>query len=371
MSYYRFALVVLSALIVSPRRSAALESACKDLPVGGSRVVDRGPLGRAVDHYVDSIARTGVSGTILIAMHDTVKVSRGFGFADRERCIPNTPETLFDVGSIAKSFTAVGISQLIEKGRLREADSLSHLFAGVPRDKSGITVGELLTHTAGLQSFHNTGGDFEAMTREEALRRILRDSLRFTPGAKEAYSNSGYTLLAMILERASGTSWQRYLRDSLFRRAGIRNGWFWGEERIPRNSAALGYVANVKKGDPTEWPLTWASLGGAGIVMTVNDMFRFAKALDHGALLKPATERSMQKPALKKWAEGWEVSQTPYGKLVMKGGASEFGFTSQLRRYVDRGVTIILLLNSSRRENDYPHQEVGPGLSDVVFANVH
>ncbi|HEX6576114.1 MAG TPA: serine hydrolase domain-containing protein [Gemmatimonadaceae bacterium] len=332
------------------------------------RTADR--LATAVDRYADSIAATGLSGVLLVGVGDSVRAERGFGAANRDRCIAISSSTLIDIGSIAKTFTAIGIARLIEQGRIRETGPLSRFFQNVPDDKSTITVRQLLTHTSGLQSFHDTAGDFEVMSRNEAIRRIFSDSLKFAPGTKESYSNSGYTLLAMIGENVTGLGWQQYLRDSVFRRAGLRDTWFWSESGMPHDRVALGYLGLDARGDPSKWPLTWASVGGAGIVMSARDLFRFSRAIEKGVLVSAAMDKAMQEHPLKKWAEGWEVSETPYGKLVMKGGASEFGFTSQLRRYVDRDVTVILLLNTRRNDKDYPHVEVGPGLSDVVFSSL-
>jgi CubicO group peptidase (beta-lactamase class C family) len=170
----------------------------------------------------------------------------------------------------------------------------------------------------------------------------------------------------MIEERVTGQSWNDYMRNSIFRRAAL-HAWFWGDPTVPKDRVAYGYVGTRKTGDPAHWPLTWAAVGASGILMSAPELFKFARAIDNGVLISNATDSAMQTPALRKWSEGWETSATPYGKLVMKGGASDFGFTGQLRRYVDRGVTIVLLLNSRRDEKDYPHIEVGPGLSDVVF----
>jgi CubicO group peptidase (beta-lactamase class C family) len=364
----KIGLVIVAGLFTVPRSVKSMECATTARPVSANTT---GALSSALDSYVDSLAAAGLSGAVLVARNDTVLDARGFGYANIEKCIRNSDATLFDIGSIVKSFTAVGIAQQIEKGRLKETDPVSRFFKDVPSDKAGITVGQLLTHTSGLQSFHDTAGDFEVMSRAEALRRIFSDSLRFAPGTKEAYSNSGYTLLGMILENVTGVGLQTYFRNSIFAPSGIKEGWFWGEDRMPAERVALGYVANDEKGNPAKWPLTWAGIGASGIVMDVRDLFRFAKAIDNGVLISRATDQSMQRFPFRKWAEGWEVSQTPYGKLVMKGGASEFGFTGQLRRYVDRGVTVVFLLNSRRNDKDYPHVEVGPALADVVFANLH
>ena len=325
-------------------------------------------LAAALDPYTDSLERSGRSGAVLVARSGDVVYARGFGYADREHAIRNTPETLFDIASVAKVFTAVAIARLETDGLLRSSDSIARFFPFAPPEKRGVTIRNLLTHTAGMQSFHDTTGDFEQMDRTEALKRIMADSLLFPAGTKERYSNSAYTLLAMVVEQVSRTTWEEYLRRRVFAPAGLRNATFWGDSSAALGSVAKGYVGSALKGDPSRWPLTWASRGAAGLMMSARDLFEFTRALELGKIVPRAVDQRMQIPELRKWASGWEVSSTPYGRLVMKGGSSEFGTTAQLRRYVDRDVTIVVLLNSTKGSGDYPHQEITPILSDLVFA---
>jgi CubicO group peptidase (beta-lactamase class C family) len=338
------------------------------IPATASRAAAANSLAAKLDPYIDSIARAGRSGSILVGQSGQILYSRGFGYADRQRCVPNTSETLFDVGSIAKTFTAVAIAQMESKGLLRSSDSLGHFFAAAPVDKRAITIRQLLTHSAGLQSNHDTAGDFQVMDRGEAVRNIMADSLLFPPGTKEKYSNSGYTLLAIIAEKASGLPFGEYLRLEIFEPAGLKSTRLWGDTTRSPFPVAKGYVGSQLKGDPSRWPLTWASAGGAGITASATDLFTFSNAIASGALIPRDADRQMWIPLVKKWAEGWEVSATPYGRLVMKGGASSYGTTAQLRRYVDRDVTIIMLFNSATTDEDFPHAEVTPRVADLVFS---
>jgi CubicO group peptidase (beta-lactamase class C family) len=334
------------------------------------RTTDNTAWVRNLDAYLDSVEHAGRSGVVLIAKGEQVRYTRGFGYADREQCVPNTDSTLFDIASIAKVFTAVAVAQLEDQGKLRETDSLPQFFSSVPADKSRITIRNLLTHTAGLQSFHDTAGDFEVMSREEAVRRILRDSLRFAPGTREAYSNSGYTLLAAIVEKQTGKRFEDYVRENVIGRAMLRHAWFWGDSLIPPSASAIGYVGSEASGKPWTYQLTWASQGGAGLVMDARDVYRLTVALERGVLVSRQNEAAMQVPLLERWAEGWEVSQTPFGRLVMKGGASDLGFTAQLRRYVDKDVVIVLLLNSKKKGEDWPHQQLAPEISAITLAGL-
>lgn len=125
------------------------------------------------------------------------------GLADREQAVPNEVSTAFDVGSIMKDLTAVAVFRLEGAGLLSRVDTLDQWFS-VPPDKAGITIDQLLGHRAGFRDFHDSTGDFEPLDRDEALARIFEQQLLFPPGQNVAYSSSGYTLLAAIIEEASG-----------------------------------------------------------------------------------------------------------------------------------------------------------------------
>src|SRR5690606_4253316 len=126
-------------------------------------------------------------------------------------------------GSNTKDFTTVAILQLVEAGKLSLDDSLRRFFPDAPADKAAITVRHLLNHRAGLPLYaSNSGGDFEPVSRDTLIARVMRMTLESTPGARERYSNTGYSVLAAIIELVSGNSYDVYVRDNIFERAGMK-----------------------------------------------------------------------------------------------------------------------------------------------------
>ncbi|MFN2514071.1 MAG: serine hydrolase domain-containing protein, partial [Pyrinomonadaceae bacterium] len=131
-----------------------------------------------------------------------VILSKGYGLANRERKIPVTPDTIFDIGSLVKQFTAAAILKLEMKGKLRITDPISKYFKNVPPDKATMTLHHLLTHTAGFPDA--IGDDYEVISRDEYIKRALNTMLLSAPGEKYKYSNVDYSLLGAIVEMRSG-----------------------------------------------------------------------------------------------------------------------------------------------------------------------
>jgi CubicO group peptidase (beta-lactamase class C family) len=322
----------------------------------------------ALNAYLNELPSAGVSGAVLVARGAEIQVARGVGLADRGAGRPNMPETLFDIGSIAKAITAIAIFRLAQAGRLMIEDPIGCYLAGVPEDKAAITVGQVLTHTAGLDNYH-ADDDFEPMSREEAVAASLDLPLRWPPGNREGYSNAGYALLGAIVAQVSGQSFQDYVAEQVLRPAGMDDtGWFH-DPRWPAERYAHGYSDGQDGGTPNSWPITWALLGGGGMVSTVRDLYRLHLALRDEMLLSGATQAVMNTAPLGRWAAGWEAHQTPQGRLILKGGSSDLGFTGQVRRYPDADAAIIFLMNAfAPPHGNAIHITVGKELERLVFA---
>ena len=174
-----------------------------------STPVVQGELGRKLDLYLSRLEALGYSGGLAVVKGGETVLLKGYGQADREGGVPMRPDSVFNLGSITKPFTAAAILRLQELGKLKTSDPVSRFFDGVPGDKAGITLEHLLTHSSGLESdFSPT--DYEATTREEYVRRALASKLLFPPGEGYEYANAGYSLLAAIVEQTE--------------RAGLRDG---------------------------------------------------------------------------------------------------------------------------------------------------
>jgi CubicO group peptidase (beta-lactamase class C family) len=295
-----------------------------------------------VRRRLDAAADAGFSGSVLVMADGTRLASRGYGFADREHAVANEPETAFDVGSIMKSLTAVSIFKLVEDGVLAVSDPLAAFFDDVPADKADITLLQLIQHRAGFDTYHDTMGDFEPMTRLEARATIFAQELLFPPGSDSEYSNAGYTLLADVIETVSGRTYTEYVREVAFEPANMQRSGFYSEPVWQRVDTAIGYDADrFGANDPATWPYTWALVGNGGLVTTVTDLDRWATALWSGRILSSA---SLEQLRAAYFAEGEaEVSETT---VYAEAGAGDFGLGGVLIDAPERGTRVIIATNT-------------------------
>ncbi len=322
----------------------------------------RGAQGRRLDDYLRRLTGFGYSGAVLVALDGQVVLREGYGFADRERRVPNRPETLFDIGSLAKSFTAVAVLRLEAEGRLRVEQPLSRFLPQAPEDKRSLTLHQLLTHTSGV-----TGPDlgYRVIGSGDALREILARPLAFPPGSRWAYSNAGYVLLAAVVEAASGTTYQDYLASHVFRPAGLVSTGFWGR-RLPRRAASRTARGYDELGPVTELeqlsPDTWNDIGSGQIVSTVDDLYRWQQSLESHRSLTAAALAKMLTPAFEEapsddyyngsYGYGIWAQRLADGTRRYHHGGDFLGFGSQLTWLPERKTVIVSLCNV--RDDLYP-----------------
>ena len=185
-------------------------------------------ISRKAEEYMQaSVKQEKFSGTILIAKDGKPIISKGYGMANYELETPNTPNTIFRLGSITKQFTAVSIMQLQEKGKLNVNDLICKYLENCPQTWEAITIKNLLTHTSGIPNY--TGfEDFEKTAAEplkssEVVARFRDKPLDFKPGENYKYSNSAYHLLGIIIEKVSGKTYADYLQENIFTPLGMKN----------------------------------------------------------------------------------------------------------------------------------------------------
>lgn len=281
--------------------------------------------------------------------------------ADRSRRIPVTPETVFPVGSITKQFTAAAILKLEMQGKLRVEDPISRFIGGVPPDKADISLHHLLTHSAGLKGNYGPS-DFEPVTREEIIERIMAAPLNTQPGSIYEYSNAGYSLLAAVVEIASGKSYESYLNENLFTPADMTQTGY-NIPRWPANLIARGYqegkdwgtiVARYQEQNGPFWNL----LGNGGIHSTVGDMYRWHLALEKGTILSREALRKAYHRHIPEdedcssyYGYGWAIFETPLGTdLVAHNGGNGIFFADFLR-FLQDDACIILLTSTFQYED--------------------
>jgi len=320
-------------------------------PSPGDTTIVRGPLGARLDSGFTRLAAAGFSGGVMVARGTQVVLARGYGRSNRADDRPFDVHTLVSLGSITKQFTAAAILALEQEGKLRTTDSLPRFFPGVPSDKAGITLHQLLTHTAGLRSDY-AETDYTPVTRDEYVARIFAAPLLSPPGQVHRYSNAGYSLLGAIIEIASGEPYERYLHDRLFVPAGMAETGY----RIPAWPAGLaphGYVQDRDWGTMLDKPWAadgpyWQLRANGGIESTLWDMYRWHLALGSDAVLDAAERTKLFTPwvpeegGMSYYAYGWAIMKTPRRTTLITHNGGNGVFVAELQRFVDESVYVFI-----------------------------
>jgi CubicO group peptidase (beta-lactamase class C family) len=316
-----------------------------EVPIPRGEIV-HGEIGAELDLLLTRLSRTGFSGAVLVADDGVILLKKGYGPANRETKIANQSETLFEVGSLAKIFTAAAILRLEADGKLRLDDPVARYIGPLPGNRSTATLHHLLVHTSGLVS------DEDSLTyhsRETFLRSVREAEGEGVPGATFRYSNAGYTLLAVIVEQVSGEPFEDYLRKGLFQPAGMRfTGPAW-EARPGPAGVATGYeglaVEHLSSVAPTAD--VWGHRGPGGLITNVGDLYRWILALETGTVLSGPSVEKMLSAHVAREGYGWHVvDESNLGRLVRRGGSLP-GFESSVRWYRDADLVIIFTVNSN------------------------
>ena len=303
--------------------------------------------------YLRRLEKLGFAGVVLVAKGDTPLFAEGFGLADREHGVRWTPGTISDIGSITKQFTGAAILKLEEAGKLGVGDPITRYFPGVPPDKAGITLHQLLTHSSGLSD--PDIDDFDPVPLDEYVRQTFARSLLFAPGKGYSYSNANFSLLGAILEKLSGSTYETFLRERLF----LPNGMFetgyrlpaWGESRFAPGYEAGGgrWGTFLERPSAADGP-HWALRANGGIHTTVYDMLRWARALLGGRVLGPESMKKLWSPWVNEGGDtfygyGWSIAKAPDGtKIVTHNGGNGIYF-ADLAIVPDRGVVVFVMTN--------------------------
>jgi len=330
-----------------------------------------GPVGEKLDAYLTRLEGYGFAGSILVAKDGRILLHKGYGLADREKGIPFTPETAFDIGSITKQFTAAAILALESEGKLKVTDPLGKYF-DVPQDKAGITLHHLLTHSAGLQDVF--GGDYEEMTRDGLVQAALASQLLWPPGTRYQYSNAGYSLLAAIVEKVSGKPYETFLRETFFKPAGMEKTGYrlpaWKPEEL-----AHGYRGGEPWGTPLDhaWAPDgpwWNLRGNGGILSTTGDLHKWYLALEKGEVLSKEEQAKAYTPHVPENEEGsshygygWAIDKGPGGTRRIAHNGGNGIFAADFQRYPDDRLVLI----TGSAQSDFMSILVAVHLSRMLF----
>jgi CubicO group peptidase (beta-lactamase class C family) len=311
------------------------------------------------------VADKSFMGAVLVARGDQVILSKGYGSANLEWNVPNTPATKFRLGSVTKQFTAAAILLLAERGKLALEDPVKKHWPDAPAAWDRITIYHLLTHTSGIPNFTNypeymKTWKFVPTTAEKTIGYFRDKPLDFAPGERMNYSNSGYVVLGFLVERLSGQSYADFLRDNIFKPLGMNDSGYDVNAAILPNRAA-GYV-------PGPGGLTNAAYvdmtipgGAGGLYSTTGDLLRWTQGLFGGRLLKPDSLVKMTTPNKNTYAFGLVVNTVGGRRIIQHNGGIE-GFNTYLAYYPDSRITVAVLGNVNGSAPD----QIGPQLGQIA-----
>ena len=329
-------------------------------------------FGELLSHY----QRLGfLNGSVLVAEHGTIVYANGFGEADMTRHLPNTPQTKFGIGSITKQFTAALVLQQAAEGRIRlDASVFEYLPWYRPDTGKRMTVEQLLRHTSGLPpdydapAFNATPTGAAHYEPQPFVEKFCEPALASEPGTRWQYSNCGYDILGLILERVTGLSYGDLLRKKILEPAGMSDSGLDRNGTILSNRA-LGYERHL---GPTYTPgpyldLTHVFSAGA-MYSTVEDLFRWNQVLSSDILFSKDIRDQIFRPGLGDWSYGWFITTIPPAqpgegsRMAEMRGDMPGNFFSSIARFPDRDAVIIVL------RNGYSSSErLEPNLQAVLF----
>jgi CubicO group peptidase (beta-lactamase class C family) len=302
-----------------------------------------------MDQIVQSYATNNkFMGTALVARDGQALFSKGYGFANLEWNVPNTPDTKFRLGSVTKQFTAASILLLEERGKLSVTDLVKKYLPDAPSAWEKITIRHLLTHTSGIPNF--TGfADYRKLepfptTATELVARFRDKPLDFQPGEKWSYSNSGYVLLGWLIEKVSGESYEKFVTDNLFTPLGMKDTGYDSNTAIISRRAE-GYDAAPNGYQHSGFIHMSVPHAAGGLYSTTLDLIKWEQGLYGGKLLQPASLEKMTTPFLENYAFGLTVITSGGRKRIEHNGGIE-GFNTVLTYYPEDKLAVVVLENS-------------------------
>ena len=305
-----------------------------------------------VDEYMNvAVKFDQFSGSILVARDGSPVVSKGCGMANYELNVPNTPQTVFRIASLTKQFTAMAIMQLQERGKLNVNDPICKYLEDCPAAWEPITIRHLLTHTSGIANFSSLPNWDETISLQPYTRagfvKVFRDlPLQFAPDEKFKYSNSGYYLLGLIIERASGKPYPEFLRENIFVPLGMKNSGYNDSRPLVPNRAS-GYYWSLTSFVNAPYLNMVSAYSNGGLYSTTEDLLLWDKALYTEKLVSRKSLDEIFSPFKDGYAYGWQIGKK-FDRQTTSHSGSVNGFSTFIMRFPSERVTVIVLSNSDR-----------------------
>jgi CubicO group peptidase (beta-lactamase class C family) len=315
---------------------------------------------------VDSLFKTLTKqnepgGAVLVAKNNTVIFSNGYGLADMQTKTPVTTTTVFNTGSISKTFVSNAILLLAAQKKLQLTDNLLQYFPSFKNKTIAqqVQIQHLLTHTSGLPDCREVAKNPEyylTANDEQNFAPLLQtDTMVFAPGNRFQYSNPAFNGLALIIEKLTGKKWQTYVTQQIYEKAGMKNSTIT-DGAHPQKGVAHGYEktdSGFKELDYGEEP-TFCAAGNGGIWSSVEELYKYYKALQKPAFLnRNIISNSMQVKTFATWntevpafmGYGWFITKTFDGQQRIGHTGSQGGFTANFQFVPDKNIFVTMLFN--------------------------
>jgi CubicO group peptidase (beta-lactamase class C family) len=301
---------------------------------------------------MDQVAQSFVGskafmGSVLVARDGNVLLSKGYGSANLEWNIPNSPSTKFRLGSITKQFTAASILLLEERGKLKVEDPVKKHMPDAPATWDKVTIYHLLTHTSGIPSFTGfpdyTSTEAIPSPPEKTVARFRDKPLEFEPGEKWNYSNSGYVLLGYLIEKIGGKTYSQFIQENIFTPLGMKDSGYDSNSAVIQRRAS-GYSPSPKGPVNAGFIHMTIPFAAGSLYSTTEDLLRWEQGLFGGKLLSVPSLQKMTTPFKSDYAFGLGVRTVNGRKVIDHGGGIE-GFNTHLAYYPEDKLTVVVLGN--------------------------
>jgi CubicO group peptidase (beta-lactamase class C family) len=328
-----------------------------------------------IDQLMDRYDGAVPGASLLVVRDGEAVVQRGYGLSDLEQGVEAGPATNYRLASVSKQFTAAAILLLAQDGKLGLDDPVRRWLPTLPHAADAITLRHLLTHTSGLVDYEDLmAADYAGQIRDAGVLQLLEreDRTWFTPGSAYRYSNSGYALLALVVEKASGEAFQEFLRQRIFEPLGMHDtlAYVRGGPEVPHRAYGYSEVdgntagggAAGKHWTRTDQSSTSAVLGDGGIYSSIVDLARWDAALYDDRLLSDDSRKLAFSPRVQVTGEpyeagygfGWRIT----GDTLWHSGET-IGFRNVIVRWPSRHLTVVLLSNRNDPEPYRTALEIG------------
>lgn len=321
-----------------------------------------------IDSLFAGFDHPNAPGASVMVIHDDKPVfAKGYGLANLDTKTPCTTNTNFRLASVTKQFTAMAVTILVERKQLSLGEPLTAFFPEFPACGKSITVRHLLTHTSGLIDYEDEipAGTTIPVLDQDVLRLLMKqDKTYFPPGSQYRYSNSGFALLALIVEVRSGQTFARFLQENIFEPLKMTNTLAFEAGLSVVTNRAFGHSLKSNVWQRTDQSVTSSVLGDGGVYSSVADLFKWDQALYKTKLVSEPMLRVAFSPLTptdkpgRSYGFGWYVTEYRGLKEIYHSGET-IGFRTRIVRYPEKKLSVIILANRAEAKlEDFPHQIV-------------